>query len=135
MGHTWTLQKRIFKYTFYILITFILVSIIFLKTPKDMILGLIFGTAIGVLNFRLLSITLEKTASMGQRRMQVYATSQYLVRYIINGIVIFVGIRADYLNIIGVIIGLVLVKFVIVGSSILNHLLFSKNRFIRKEER
>ncbi|WP_053954738.1 ATP synthase subunit I [Inediibacterium massiliense] len=134
MGHTWAVQKKIFTYTTMVMIGLNVGFAIFLKHPQSMILGLVFGTAIGMLNFRALAITLEKAAFMDPRKAQVYTASQYYIRYLINGVVIFVSIRADYLHIIGVIIGLVMIKCVILVTNLFNDLSFYKKIFARKEE-
>ncbi|MGL5348836.1 MAG: ATP synthase subunit I [Peptostreptococcaceae bacterium] len=86
---------------------------------KPMILGLLFGTIIAILNFKLLAISVEKSVTMPQNKAQIYFSSRYVIRMIIVGVVLFVSATADHLSIIGVAIGLVSPKFVILARKLL----------------
>lgn len=61
---------------------------------KEMLLGLIFGTIIAVLNFRLLAITIEKSVTMPVSKAQIYSAGQYLLRMTVTGVVLFVSVKA-----------------------------------------
>ena len=86
---------------------------------KSMFLGLLFGTIIAVLNFRLLALTIEKSVSMPQSKAQVYSASRYILRMTIVGVVLLTSAKAPHINIIGVAIGLVSPKFVILARKLL----------------
>ena len=86
---------------------------------KSMFLGLLFGTIIAVLNFRLLALTIEKSVSMPQSKAQVYTGSRYILRMTIVGIVLLTSAKAPHINIIGVAIGLISPKFVILARKLL----------------
>lgn len=86
---------------------------------KGMILGLIFGTIIAILNFRLLAITVEKVVTMPRNKAQIYSSIRYILRMTIVGVVLLVSAKAPHLNIIGVAIGLVSPKFVILARKLL----------------
>ena len=86
---------------------------------KSMLLGLLFGTIIAVLNFRLLALTIEKSVSMPQSKAQVYSAGRYILRMTIVGVVLLVSAKAPHINIIGVAIGLVSPKFVILARKLL----------------
>jgi len=134
LGYTWDIQVKIFKYTLIAAAVFAGCSALFLEKPLPFIYALIFGTLIGILNFRNLALTLEKAVKMTPGQAQVYAGSRYFIRYMINGIVIFVSIKADYLNVFGAVLGLFLIKFVVVVTNLFNDINFFKRIFIRKEE-
>ena len=99
-----------------IVLAILLVTSIF---SKSMLLGLLFGTIIAVLNFRLLALTIEKSVSMPQSKAQVYSASRYILRMTIVGVVLLVSAKAPHINIIGVAIGLVSPKFVILARKLL----------------
>ena len=86
---------------------------------KSMLLGLLFGSIIAVLNFRLLALTIEKSVSMPQSKAQVYSASRYILRMTIVGVVLLTSAKAPHINIIGVAIGLVSPKFVILARKLL----------------
>lgn len=86
---------------------------------KPMFLGLLFGTMIAILNFRLLAITIQKSVTMPASKAQIYSSAQYMMRMLITGVVIFVSVKAPYLHVIGVAIGLLSPKFVILAKTLL----------------
>ena len=88
------------------------------KDPKPIIMGLIFGSLISILNFKLLDNTVSKAVKMPSNKATGYTIFHYFARYIIYFAVLFVAFKADYLNLISTIIGLFTVKMVILGSSI-----------------
>lgn len=133
LGYTWDFQLKIFKNTLKMMVILIIGFVIFMKNPRPMVYGLVFGTIINMLNFRLLALTLEKSVTMPPSKAQVYVGSRYFVRYIIKGIVLFIGIKADYLNVIGVIIGLVVIKILIITMNLFNNKAFFEKIFRRKE--
>lgn len=95
--------------------------------------GLIFGSIISILNLKLLSLTLEKAVLMAPETAQKYTTSRYFVRFLLYGVVIFISIRAEYINVLGTILGIVSLKLVILKTELFNDLQFFKNIIKRKE--
>ncbi|RKD21982.1 ATP synthase I chain [Caminicella sporogenes DSM 14501] len=133
MGATRDLQIRTIKLVFIIDLILIVLSFLIFDKSMPWILGLIFGSAISSLNFIELGKTLERAVTMPPSRAQAYAASKYFVRYIITGVVIYVSLKADYINVLGTIIGLFLVKFVIISTNLFNDKQYFKNILKRKE--
>ncbi len=113
------------NYQFKIIIRALALALIFsgiilflLPNPKEYIYGLIFGTSINVLNFRLMGITFEKAMNMPQKRIMPYIMSQYLLRYIIYAVMLVVSAVADYISLYTAILGLFMVKIVILSNPI-----------------
>lgn len=92
------------------------------KNPKPIILGIIFGTLISILGFKLIHNTINRAIDMTPKRASAYSTMHYLFRYLIYFVVLVVAALADYLNFPATILGLLMVKSVILGSGI-----FDKN--------
>lgn len=116
------LQKEVSSVTKDVIVFDLIVLAILLVTSafnKSMLLGLLFGTIIAVLNFRLLALTIEKSVSMPQSKAQVYSASRYILRMTIVGVVLLVSAKAPHIDIIGVAIGLVSPKFVILARKLL----------------
>lgn len=134
MGYTWDLQLKTFKYTIITAAVAAVVFSAFVRPVLPFLLGLLFGTLISMLNFRALALTLEKAVTMPPAKAQVYASSRYFIRFMTNGIVIFVSIKADYLNVLGTIIGLIIIKVVVLATNLFNDRSFFKKIFLRKEE-
>lgn len=98
---------------------FIILLLITSTFNKPMLLGLLFGTMIAMLNFRLLAITINKSVTMPVSKAQIYSSAQYMMRMLITGVVIFVSVKAPHLHVIGVAIGLLSPKFVILAKALL----------------
>lgn len=116
------LQEEVNYVTKGVIVYDLIVTILLLITStfnKTMILGLLFGTMIAILNFRLLAITINKSVTMPVSKAQIYSSAQYMMRMLITGVVIFVSVKAPHLNVIGVAIGLLSPKFVILAKALL----------------
>ncbi|GAA0700553.1 ATP synthase subunit I [Paraclostridium ghonii] len=95
------------------------ILIVFLSnSPKEMLTGLVFGSIIAMLNFRLLAISLQKSVTYPTNKAQIYSTSRYIIRMIIVGVVLFVSAKSPHINIIGTTIGLLSTKFSILGKTL-----------------
>ncbi|MBF7096160.1 ATP synthase subunit I [Alkalibacter mobilis] len=79
----------------------------------SLLMGLVFGMVFSILNFRLLQLTIKKSMSMPASKAQAYVTSRYFVRYLLAGAVLYVSINNETMNVLGTVIGLLLIKFVI----------------------
>lgn len=89
------------------------IILIFIPDPKPYVLGLIFGSIINVLNFRLMSLTLAKSMNMPQSKIMPYIMANYMARYFIYGVVLAIAAIADYLNFYTVVMGFFMVKIII----------------------
>lgn len=134
MNETLDLTIKIYKRTLILTLAIALISIFFVNDYISFIYGLVFGTLIALLNFTLLAKTMEKAAQMSPEKAKVYATSRYFIRYTIYGIVLYVSIIADYINVIGTIIGLLTIKVVILIVHAFNDKTYYKNIFKRKNK-
>lgn len=133
MGSIWDTQIKIAKGMF--ILNFIIAGIsYFIFDPwVPFLTGLFFGTIIALLNFRLLSLTLEKSVKMLPEKAQIYVSSRYFVRFLLSGIVMFISIKAEYINVLGTIFGLISLKLIILKVEVFNDSQFYKNIFKRKE--
>ncbi|MGL5716036.1 MAG: ATP synthase subunit I [Paraclostridium sp.] len=88
------------------------------NSVKEMVTGLLFGSIISVLNFRLLAISLQKAVNYSVGKAQAYTSAQYTVRMFIITVVIFVSVKSPHISIIGTTIGLLSTKFAILGKTL-----------------
>lgn len=109
-------QREVDEVTKGIIIYAIIISAISIFIPKETIhimLGVVFGSVIAILNFRLLALTMEKAVDMPPGKAQIYTTGRYFLRMFIIGVVIFVSVKNPNINVIGTILGLIGTKIVI----------------------
>lgn len=93
---------------------------LFSGNVKASILGYVFGVIISMLVFLLLKESVEKSVRLDPDKASRYATGQYFVRMLIQGVVLIIAAKADYLSFLTVVLGLLMVKIVITLSSILD---------------
>jgi len=109
------------------------VLLIVVPDPNPYVLGLIFGSIINLLNFRLMSMTLKKSVNMSQGKIMPYIVANYMARYLIYGIVLTVAAFADYLNFLTVILGIFMVKFTIIYDAFYESIKKGKNKEVSKK--
>lgn len=111
---------KIYKRT--AVVSFIIMGVIFFtfENPKPIVLGYVFGLIISMLSFKLLDNTINKAVKMTPGKANSYTFRHYILRYIIYFIVLLVAVEADYLNLLATLFGLLMVKFTIVVSAIVD---------------
>lgn len=107
------MQLRIIKYSLLVMIAIMAVSFFVLKEPKPFMVGVLFGTLIGILNFRSMAIALEKAVKMNSGSATAYVTVMYFIRMGIYAAVLYLSIRAPYIHVLGTVVGLITIKAVI----------------------
>lgn len=110
------------------------ISFLVLKTPMPFIMGLIFGSAISLLNFIELANTLTRAVGMPPDKAQTFTVVKYFIRYIVTAIVLYVSIVAPYINVLGTILGLIIIKIIILVTNLLGDKNYFRNIFRRKED-
>lgn len=114
------LVKQIIRRDVSIVLVIIGMLYIGFKNPKPYILGMIFGTSIGILNFLLLSNTVKKAILMEPAKAYGYTMGNYIVRYTIYFVVLLIAALADYINLVTTVLGLLMIKIVIVFGALLD---------------
>ncbi|WKY47941.1 ATP synthase subunit I [Eubacteriaceae bacterium ES3] len=71
------------------------------------VIGVLVGGSFSVLNFKLLQYTLEKSVKMPPGKAQTYIQTRYMLRYLLTGVVIYIAIVIPYIDVIGLILGLI----------------------------
>jgi len=134
LNHSVELVLSIVKKAITILAVLIVISFVFLNEPMRWAYGYIFGGLIGILNFILLARTMERAVEMPPHKAQGYATVNYFIRFIITGVVIIVALKADYINALAAVIGIVLIKLIILVTNLFSDKEYYKRIFRRKGE-
>lgn len=103
------INKGVLIYNIIVVILLLITSMI----GKGMLLGLALGSAVALMNFVLLAKAIEKSIDMSPNEAKLYASSRYSVRMIIVAAVLFIAAKSQNLNLIGVFLGLISPKIVI----------------------
>lgn len=134
MKEVYELVKQIIKIDLIILAILMAGSFVYADNPIAWIKGYTFGGLIGILNFLLLANTVKKASTMYPSQAQIYGSCNYFMRMAVTAVVVIIALKADYLNAISVIIGLLLIKQVIYFSQIFNDKEYFRKIVRRKEE-
>lgn len=128
------LTKNIIMYA---VIGAVILSVVFIlffgASAKALIIGLLFGVSISTLSFIDLSQTLQRAVSKPPAQAQNYTVRKYFIRYIINGIVLYVAVVSPYIHVIGTVLGMLLIKIAIMMTNLFNDRQFYTNILKRKE--
>jgi len=124
------IQKRILTFvTRSNWILFIVISILgFLLLPAEFARGMLFGGLLVTMNFHLLAKTLKKALTPPHLSSHNVIIAKYYLRFIGSGFIIFILIAGNYVNPLGLIIGLSVVVF-----SIMLATMFEVAKLIFKE--
>ena len=114
------IQKRILTFiTRSNWILFVTASIIgFVLLPADFARGVLFGGLLVTLNFHLLAGTLRKALTPPHLSSHNVVIAKYYLRFIGSGFIIFILIAGNYVNPLGLIIGLSVVVFSIMLATL-----------------
>ena len=97
------------------------------KFSMPMLIGIIFGSVIAILNFRILALSLEKAVDLPPGKAQAYTGVRYMIRLTITAAALIVSIKNPNLHIIGTAIGLISTQVVIFVKTLIT------SKFKRKE--
>ncbi len=89
-------QVRVTKKAAIISGVIVLIALLFRRPTVAM--GLIFGTLVGILNFRLMAIALIRAVTLPANKAKLYAGSRYIIRYAIMGVVLYSAARRGELG-------------------------------------
>ena len=107
----------IIKRSIILIVVALAVMAVAFKEPKPYLYGMLFGSIINILNFRLMYLSTKKAMALNMKGAQVHIVVNYLIRYMIYGLVLIVAVKADYINLLTVILGLFVVKIVILSDA------------------
>ncbi|CAB1055712.1 hypothetical protein D1BOALGB6SA_445 [Olavius sp. associated proteobacterium Delta 1] len=114
------IQKRILTFvTRSNWILFLAASILgFLLLPADFAKGVLFGGLLVTVNFHLLAGTLRKALTPPHLSSHNLVIAKYFLRFIGSGFIIFILIAGNYVNPVGLVIGLSVVVFSIMLATL-----------------
>lgn len=86
------------------------IGIFFVDNILYWIIGIVAGTIISVLKVIMLYKTLDKAVDMSPEDAKNYTRTRYTFRMVLSIVLVIVAIKIPYVNVIGVIVGLLLVQ-------------------------
>ena len=87
-----------------------IVGILIVNDKKAFTMGIAFGLIFSILKLMLMQNSIKKSVLMPEAKAQRYANVQYMIRYILTGVVLLVAALEPTIDIIGVFLGLLSMK-------------------------
>ena len=122
MDELFATKLKIVRNAIFLMATAAALSVVLYDGWTAFVTGIVFGLLIAVLCFELLSSVVIRAVNLPPEKAQIYAGTRYIIRLVIYAAVIFISIKADYINVVGTILGLSSIKLSIVISGILDGL-------------
>jgi F0F1-type ATP synthase assembly protein I len=82
----------------------------FTAEPLSFVLGVLVGGICSIVSFKILQITCEKAMKMPSGQVPGYLQTRYFLRYLGTGVIIYIAVINPWLNIVGVLLGLIATK-------------------------
>lgn len=87
-----------------------IIGILLVDDAKAFTIGLAFGLVFSILKLMLMKNSIKKSVTMPEAKAQRYANVQYMIRYLLTGIVLLVAALEPTINLLGVFLGLLSMK-------------------------
>lgn len=87
-----------------------IIGILVVDDAKAFTIGLVFGLVFSILKLMLMKNSIKKSVTMPEAKAQRYANVQYMIRYLLTGIVLLVAALEPTINLLGVFLGLLSMK-------------------------
>lgn len=87
-----------------------IIGILLVNNKMSFTKGILFGLIFSILKLSLMKHTIEKAVMMPEGKAQKYTNVQYMIRYILTGIVLLVAALEPSIDLIGVFFGLLSMK-------------------------
>lgn len=87
-----------------------IIGILLVNNKMSFTKGILFGLIFSILKLGLMKHTIEKAVMMPEGKAQKYTNVQYMIRYILTGIVLLVAALEPSIDLIGVFFGLLSMK-------------------------
>ena len=99
----------------------------------DAVLGLVFGISVSLLLFRLKLVQSSQAVELGQAEAEKYMRNRSFVNYFIYFIVLFTAFNNQNLSFLGAATGLLILKFTIIGSAIIEMVKTGWQNYMKNE--
>lgn len=87
-----------------------IVGILIVNDKKAFTMGIAFGLIFSILKLMLMQNSIKKSVLMPEAKAQRYANVQYMIRYVLTGVVLLVAALEPTIDILGVFLGLLSMK-------------------------
>lgn len=110
MNKDWIYKNLLIIYMILFSIVMEIMGLLLVKNKWSFTIGILFGLIFSILKLMLMKNSIKKSLYMNEGKAQKYANVQYLIRYILTGIVLVIAALEPTISLLGVFIGLISMK-------------------------
>lgn len=110
MSKDWIYKNLLIVYMVLFSVVVECIGLFIVKNKWSFTIGIAFGLIFSLLKLMLMKNSIKKSLYMNEGKAQTYANVQYLIRYILTGIVLVVAALEPTISLLGVFIGLMSMK-------------------------
>ena len=86
------------------------IGLVFTSNPLAWTMGIFLGLIIALLKLKLMENTFAKAVNMNEGKAKTYTQRQYILRYLLTGIALFIAALSQDVSLLGVFLGLISMK-------------------------
>lgn len=105
----WKGDSMLFCMILFSLIIYI-VGMLIVNDKQAWTTGLLFGLIFAILKYKLMEKTIKRSLQMPEAKAQRYASVQYMIRYLLTGVVLVIAALEPSIDLLGVFLGLFSMK-------------------------
>ncbi len=87
-----------------------IIGIMVVDNKMSWTMGIVFGLVFSILKLKLMENSITKAVQMPEAKAQKYANVQYMIRYLLTGVVLFVAALEPSISLVGVFVGIISMK-------------------------
>lgn len=105
------IKEHLMKFTMIAFSLFVYgIGILFTSNILAWTMGIFLGLIIALLKLKLMENTFTKAVNMNEGKAKNYTQRQYMLRYLITGVVLFIAALSQDVSLVGVFLGLLSMK-------------------------
>ncbi|MCK8816398.1 ATP synthase subunit I [Natroniella sulfidigena] len=114
-------ETKLFILKWTALLDFCILLLLFVLSSHEIVFGFFVGSVMSLINFQLLSMSLQKAVEFSPIKAGIYVFVQYIIRYMLWFAVFYIALQRNDVNLLTTVIGTLTVKLVVLTSNALNY--------------
>ncbi|MCK8828022.1 ATP synthase subunit I [Natroniella acetigena] len=114
-------KTRLFVLKWTALLDFCILLLLFVLSSYKIAFGFFVGSVMSLINFQLLSTSLQKAVEFSPIKAGIYVFVQYIIRYMLWFAVFYIALQRNDVNLLTTVMGMLTVKLVVLTINALNY--------------
>ncbi|WP_408955200.1 ATP synthase subunit I [Natroniella sp. ANB-PHB2] len=114
-------KTKLFVLKWTALFDFCILLLLFVLFSYKSAFGFLVGSVMSLINFQLLSVSLQKSVKFTPVKAGMYVFIQYIIRYVLWFAVFYIALQRSDVNLLTTVIGMLTVKLFVLVTNALNY--------------